>query len=244
MFHFALFTIKVRFGTTRLGLIWTGLEPLLTFVLLYAVFTSIRISSQENFAIYLLSGITIFHIFTRGTMAGLSSLDANKGIINSFNIRREFFPTVSTMATGLLVFVEIAVFLCLLVFFQFTPEWTIILLPIPIFLLLILILGFSYILSIINTYIRDIKYIWSIITGALFFVSPIFWYVDEAKQILLSIHQFNPLGQILEIFHKLVVFGELPTLSEWIHASLFSFVILVLGFAVFQKYHDKITEEL
>ena len=89
--HLAITSIKIRFKENYLGFLWTGLEPLLTFILLYVVFTTIRLRSGENFAIYLISGILIYHIFTRGTMGGLGSLRGNAGILKSLNIKKETF---------------------------------------------------------------------------------------------------------------------------------------------------------
>jgi len=56
----------MRFKNTYLGFLWTAIEPLLYFTVLYVVFTSIR-DREETFAIYLITGIMLFHIFARGT---------------------------------------------------------------------------------------------------------------------------------------------------------------------------------
>ena len=149
IFEFALMNIKIRFKGTYLGFAWNAIEPTLTFVLLYIVFTSIRERPGENFAIYLLSGIIIYHIFTRGTMAGLSSLTSNKGLLQSFNIRREIFPVITIGATVLLLFVEVGVFFGLMPFFQFIPPWTVIFLPLVLLLLVVLTICFSFIFSLI-----------------------------------------------------------------------------------------------
>jgi len=245
VFFFSIMNIKMRFKGTRLGFLWAALEPLFTFILLYVVFTSsIRISDREDFGIYLLTGIIFYHIFTRGTMGGLGSLQANKGIIQSLNIRREFFPVIATVAIGLLMFVEVGVFFGLLPFFNFFPTWTAILLPLCLLLLFFLILGFSYILSIVSIYVRDILPFWGIIIHALFFVSPIFWYVKDAQEILLVFQQFNPLGQIIEIAHKILVFGQVPPLNDWLYTTAFVVGILFAGYAIFQKYQYKILEEI
>ena len=82
----AILNLKIRFKGTYLGLLWAGLEPLLIFLLLYTVFTSIRIGTEENFAIYLLSGILFYHLFSRGTLSGMQSLRSNVGILKSLKI--------------------------------------------------------------------------------------------------------------------------------------------------------------
>jgi len=171
--HYALITIKMRFKGTHLGFAWLVLEPVLIFTMLYVVFTSIRIR-EEDFAIYLLSGVLFYHIFTRGTLFGMGCLQGNKGILTSLNIKREFFVAVSTLATSLITIGEMLAFFVLLALFQFSPNWTMILLPIPIILMLILVLGFSYMLSIIRIYFKDMQRTWPIIVHALFFVTPIF----------------------------------------------------------------------
>jgi len=56
IFHFAVLNIKMRFKSTYLGILWAAVEPLLTFIVLYFVFTSIR-AQQIDFDILLLDEI-------------------------------------------------------------------------------------------------------------------------------------------------------------------------------------------
>lgn len=241
--YLAVTNIKIRFKGTYLGFLWTGFEPLLTFIVLFVVFTSLRFSVQENFAIYLITGILLLHIFTRGTMGGQGSLRVNSGILQSLKIQKEFFPVTSTVAMAILSTVEVVILIALMPFFQFSPSLSILLIPIPIILMLFLVLGMSYILCIINAYVKDIQTIWAIVVHALFFASPIFWYLDDAEGILLTIQSINPVGQLIEITHKLVVFGEIPPLSEWLYTMTFVFGILIFGYAIFRKYEDKVITE-
>jgi len=244
IFHLAVLNIKMRFKNTYLGFLWAALEPLLYFIVLYVVFNSIR-DRGEDFAIYLITGVMFYHIFSRGTSGGLNSLTGNSPILKSLNIRKEIFPVVATVAIGLLAFVDAGVFFGLMPIFQFTPSWTLIFLPIPIFLLLILILGISYLLSIVTVYVKDIHHLWLIFVHALIFVSPIFWFVDDVEgSILLDIQKINPLGQLIEIAHKLVMWNEIPSIQEWMYTSAFVFAIFAFGYAVFHKYQIKSVEEL
>jgi len=241
--YFAILNIKMRFQSTHLGLIWAAVEPLIYFIVLYIVFTSIG-ERQENFGIYLITGVILFQIFIRGTAGGLMSIRANSGIIKSVNIRMEFFPVVATAAIGLLALVDIGVFLGLMPVFQFVPNWTIILFPIVLLLLLMLILGISYFLSIASVFVRDIQNIWTIFSATLLFISPIFWYLDKVNGILLPIHKINPLGQLIELGHQLVINGQIPPLSDWLYTTLFVVVIFFSGYLVFRIYENKVMEEL
>ena len=169
-------------------------------------------------------------------------------IKNDFNIKNDFFPIVATTATAILAFVDLGVFFGLMPVFQFVPTWTILLLPIPFILLFVLVLGLSYLLSITNVFVRDIQVIWGIFSHTLIFVSPIFWKIDEVGgsggEILLFIQKLNPLGQLIEITHQLVVYGEIPSIEQWLYTTTFIIAIFFVGFFVFKKLQVKIVEEL
>ena len=240
--YFSLTEIKIRYKASYLGFLWTALEPLLLFVLLFIVFTTIR-DQTENFAIYLIIGVAFYHLFARGTIGGLSSLKVHAGILKSLNVKRELFPVIATGATSILMIVEIGVLLGLMPVFNFVPSWTLILIPITIVFLLLLILGISYFLSVAFVYIRDIQPLWTVFAHSLLFISPIFWYLNEVDGILLEIHKINPLGQIIELTHK-IVFGEIPPLIDWIYASGLVALVFIIGYGVFQKYEKYALEEM
>jgi len=113
--------IKLRFKGTFLGFIWAALEPLFIFLLLYIVFTSIRSSNRDDFAIYLISGIMLYHLFIRGTQSSVTIFGTNFPILISLNIRREFFPVVSTVSIGLLM-LSVFIIFSLVIFFG-TNMW-------------------------------------------------------------------------------------------------------------------------
>ena len=243
IFYFAILNIKLRYKSTVLGVLWAALEPLLYFSVLYLVFTSIR-DREETFAISLLTGILFFHVFVRGTSGGLNSLVGNSGYIKSLNIKRDFFPIVPTVAVGILAFVDIGVFIALMHVFGFSPSWTILLIPLPIILMFVLILGLSYLLSIANVFFRDIQVIWGIFSHSLLFISPIFWRPDNVEGFLLEIHKINPLGQVIEISKKLVIDGKVPLWNEWLYTTSLIVGILIFGYWVFHKLEGRIAEEI
>lgn len=234
--------MKLRYKGTSLGLLWAAIEPLFMFVILYVVFTAMR-ETRSDYAIYLISGIAVFSTFQRGTMGGITCLIDNSGILKSLNLKREFFPVTSVGTTFFLMIVKIGILFALMPIFNFTPTWTIILFPIPLALLIVLVLGLSYILSIVTVYFRDIQPLWGVFVYGLIFVTPVFWYEDQVGGFLLELQKINPLSQLIELFHK-VILGTAPSLNEWVYSSAFVFGILILGYIIFQKYEKKITEML
>jgi len=244
IFYYSLLTLRIRHKGTYLGFIWAALEPTLLFVLLYTVFSTIRITENENFGIYLLTGLVFYYAFLRGSQGGLMSLRSNAPIMSSINIKKEFFPVANTITSLLQLFVELGVLFSIMLLLQFIPPATIIFLPIVVVLLLMLILGMSYLLSILYVYVQDIHPVWNVFAHALFFITPLFWYLEDTGGILLEIHRINPLGQIIELAHKIIVYGEIPSLYEWSYSFLLVLIILIIGFVVFTKFEKRVVESI
>jgi len=241
---FSKLNLKLRFKGTNLGLIWSGLEPLLIFSVLYIVFSTIRGSGQEEyFGIYLITGVMLFSLFSRGTGLGLACLRDNKPFLLSINIKKEFFPVSATVTTGMMLLIQLVVFFSLMPIFGFTPNWTLIFFPILLGLFLLLVLGLSYLLSIAFVFFKDVQQFWGVISFTTLFISPIFWNINSAPPILLSIQQINPIGQLIELGHKLV-FGQIPSLNDWLHTSIIIFGILFFGYYLFNKFEHKISERI
>jgi len=242
--HLSWMNLKLRFKGSYLGLIWAGLEPLLMFLILYVVFSSIRTGPKENFGMYLIVGILLYHLFARGTMSGLTSLKENGSILKSMNLPKELFPVIATVTTCLFLFVQLGVLFGLMPIFNFVPGWAIVLLPILLLLFMVLVLGACYLLSILFIYVKDVQPFWGVFLYAAMFTSPIFWYISEVDGILLIIHQFNPLGQIIELAHKLIIFNEFPSLTEWLSTSAIIFGIFFTSFVIFKKLEKNVVEKL
>jgi lipopolysaccharide transport system permease protein len=128
-------------------------------------------------------------------------------------------------------------------FFEFIPSVTIILFPLILVLLLALILGVSYILSIVYIYAKDVQPLWAVIIHALFFLNPIFWYLDDTSGIALEFQKINPLGQIIEFGHQ-IVFGNIPPINDWLYTTSIVIGILVTGYLIFHKFEKNAMEQM
>ena len=77
----------------------------------------------------------------------------------------------------------------------------------------------------------------------MFFLNPIFWYLDEAGGIALEIQKINPLGQIIELGHQ-IVFGNIPTINDWLYTTSIVIGILVAGYLIFHKFEKNAMEQM
>lgn len=65
---------KTKYKRSVLGIVWSFLNPLLTMLVQYAVFSTIFKSDIPNFPVYLLTGIVLFNFFNEACSMGITSI--------------------------------------------------------------------------------------------------------------------------------------------------------------------------
>ena len=244
LFNFAISDLKIRYRNSILGILWSLIEPLLLLGVLFVVFSTMFRFEIPNFPIYLLLGIICWNFFKNGTLFALNSLTNRSALITQIYFPRSI-PGISAGITASIMLVfELVVLTIFMVIFGFIPTYTVILL-IPILALeLVLILGISLPLSVLNVKYKDTEFIWNIIVHAGFFLTPIFYQFDMMPDYVQNVLQFSPMVQIVTMAHHVVLYGTLPSINSILYAVGSISVITVIGYLIFRKYQAKVVEEM
>ena len=244
LFNFAISDLKIRYRNSILGILWSLIEPLLLLGVLFVVFSTMFRFEIPNFPIYLLLGIICWNFFKNGTLFALNSLTNRSALITQIYFPRSI-PGISAGITASIMLVfELVVLTIFMVIFGFIPTYTVILL-IPILALeLVLILGISLPLSVLNVKYKDTEFIWNIVVHAGFFLTPIFYQFDMMPDYVQNILQFSPMVQIVTMAHHVVLYGTLPSINSILYAVGSISVITVIGYLIFRKYQAKVVEEM
>lgn len=240
----ALNDVKLRYKNSFLGFVWSFLEPLLMLTILYFVFTNVIKTDIENYALYLLIGLIMWYMFSRATTMGLTSLTDKSHILQKLYIRKEIFVISACLTAFTMMIFELGAFFLFLVVFQFIPPLTIFLLPLMLIELFVLSVGISLLLSVLNVYFRDIKFIWQVIMQAGFFLTPIIYTLDMFPESIRYLLELNPMAQIIMITHDVSIYGLLPSANSVIYIITITAIIFLIGCAVFRIKSAKIVEEL
>lgn len=244
LWNFAISDLKIRYRNSALGFLWTILEPLLMLLVLYIVFTNIFNTKIEHFGMYLLVGIIMWNMLSRGTEIGLNSIVSRSGLVKQIYFPREI-PVISAVLTSLMMLsFEFIVFGIFTVVFQFIPPPSIIFLPLVLLLEFILVLGISLPLAVLNVRYRDIQFIWRIVLQAGFFLTPIFYKIDVLPENIKNIIMFSPIVQIIDIGHNIALYDTVPTLDSVIIAVGTTCTVFFVGYLIFRKSQKGIIEEL
>lgn len=73
---------KRKYARSKLGILWSVLNPLLSMAVLSMIFSTIFKRSIENYPIYYLTGFIIWNMFTLSTNTAMTALVDNKQTFN------------------------------------------------------------------------------------------------------------------------------------------------------------------
>ena len=239
---FATMDLKLRYRHSLLGVGWSFLEPLLILTILNVVFSTILKNNIENFPIFLILSLTLFNMFTRGTTMSIESILGRSPIIKSTYLRREIFPISSNITAFLMMCIEFSIVIAFIIFFHFVPTYTVLIIPYFLIILFIFTLGISLPLSILNVRFRDVRIIWTVITQALFFLTPIFYKIDFLPSPISELVRLNPVALLIEMSHNALLYNKFPTYNELIYTTMTSILVLIVGWAIFRKLNHTIDE--
>ena len=116
------------------------------------------------------------------------------------------------------------------------------------------ILGVSFITATINVFYRDVHMIVEVVMTAGFFLTPIFYPLDTLPHsyILYGINidiwrlifYLNPMASIIENYHMIIFRAGMPGIDFLLRTFITALLFLIVGLAIFYRYHDQFSEEV
>lgn len=230
---------KTKYKRSVLGYLWSFLNPLLTMLVQYIVFSQLFKSDIENFPIYLLSGIVLFSFFTEGVGQGLTAILANASLITKVYVPKYIYPVTKVVSSSINLFISLIPLLLVVLLTGQEITKAIVLLPFPLFCLLIFCIGMSFILSTAEVFFRDTQYLWGVVTLAWTYATPLFYPEDIISEQFRFIQTYNPMYHFIKFTRIILMEGVSPAPEEYLYCLLFAFGTLVVGAAVFKKYQNR-----
>ncbi len=262
--------IKVRHKNSILGAAWNFLNPLLHLSIFSVVFTFFLPSGVPRYPLKLLSGLVVFQLFSMGVTAATTSVTGNASLVKKIWFPRELLP-IASVGANLVTFASRMAILCTgLVFFQQSPEWSMIWLLIPaVAVTLLLAVALGVLLSALNVFFRDIQHFLELAMLALFWFTPIVYAYDFVGEALIGrwgvgadrLAMVNPLVPVVLVFQRVLYnptnfgpedqanFELLMRPSSWYLQNLavsatVGIVILLVGVRVFGRLERSFAERL
>jgi ABC-type polysaccharide/polyol phosphate export permease len=235
-----------------LGLVWAILGPLVWVFFLALIFShviGIKDRSVEgdptlNFGLFLYCGLLPFLTFSEALNKGINSIRSNSGLVQKVVFPLEILPftnAIASMADKVFGFVALLIMLLL---FGRTLYPTLLYMPVIVVLQVIFILGLTYIMAVLGTFLPDVAEVMRPVIRGMFFVTPILWPPDRLPDSLSWIEDYNPLAYLVNAYRDLVLHGTLPGALSTLYFALFSVALFIFGFALFVRLRPRFADHL
>ena len=107
---------------------------------------------------------------------------------------------------------------------------------VPVFFsLMIFSFGMGLLLAAITVRFRDVMHLYGVFCTALFYLTPIMYPFSILPEYVQGVVYYNPLTAIMEVFRMIVLEGQIPEPGRMFYSLGTSFVMLLIGRAVFKK---------
>ena len=266
-YHYALVVFKelvktnfkLRYQGSYLGVLWSVLQPLMLFAVMYVVFVKFLkfADGTPTFPISLLCGTCLWQFFTESTSMGMRSIVDRGDLLRKIHFPNYIIVAATTMGSMISLAINLGVVILFGFFAHAHYTWRVITVIPSILQLYAISLGVALLLGSLYVYFRDIGHIWDVILQALFYATPIIYPLSMVQKNpefswAADFMMLMPTTQtIMDIRHNLLSPEYVPTIWTVVDNKILclipyvlSVLVLWLGVHVFRKYSAKFAEVL
>ncbi len=230
---------KLKYRRSILGVLWSLLNPLLMMIILSAVFSYMFRFSIDNYPVYLILGQTLFTLMIDATTNGMNSIIDAAPLIKKIRVEKIIFPIEKVLFALLNFVISLIAVVGVMLFFQITPTFNILFLPLLLVYMLLFSTGLSMLLSALAVFFRDIIHLWSVVTTAWMYATPVFYPLSLLPEYLQQAMVANPMYQFVTYFRDIMMNGVCPTLETNLICFAMATVTFIVGLVVFRKTQNK-----
>lgn len=266
-YHYALVVFKelvktnfkLRYQGSYLGVLWSVIQPLMLFAVMYVVFVKFLkfTDGTPTFPISLLCGTCLWQFFTESTSMGMRSIVDRGDLLRKIHFPNYIIVAATTMGSMISLAINLGVVILFGFFAHAHYTWRVITVIPSILQLYAISLGVALLLGSLYVYFRDIGHIWDVILQALFYATPIIYPLSMVQKNpkfswAADFMMLMPTTQtIMDIRHNLLSPEYVPTIWTVVDNKILclipyvlSVLVLWLGVHVFRKYSAKFAEVL
>lgn len=250
----AIKDLKVKYRNPRLGFLWAIIMPLAMVFILKFVFSDFLKARVERypFFIYLMTAIFPWAYFSASVNASIDCIAGNRELIKKTYFPREVILLAVVLESLINFLLSLLVMLAIL--FAFTrhfPVW-IWFVPLIIILETIFILGVIFLVSSLQVFIRDMKYIVELLLMSLFYLSPTFYSLSTASDCLgrsFKFYLLNPFVGMFILYRSVFLNGYFSTLPgdvSILGITLWTVIVILsvffIGYYIFKRIEPRFSD--
>jgi lipopolysaccharide transport system permease protein len=203
--------LSVRYKQTVIGVAWALIRPFMTMVVFTIVFGRIAQLPTDGTAPYALmvfAGILPWAFFSNGLSEASFSVISSANLISKVYFPRLIVPTATVVVALVDFLVSFCMLLLLMIWYQFMPDWRILVLPAFVLLAFCASIGPALWITALNVKYRDFRYIVPFIVQFGLYVSPVGFSSSVVPEQWRLLYSLNPIVGVIDGFRWCILGGQ------------------------------------
>lgn len=236
--------IRGKYKKSFLGFLWSFLNPLLQIAVYAIVFPLILKNTQENYVIFLCTGLIPWTFFSIAVSRSAGCMIENANILKKVYFPREIIPISLVTAEAFNFIISTIIILGFVIFGGLGITKYIIFYPIVLIVQYLLVLALSFIISSVTVYFRDLQHFIGVGLQLLFYGTPIVYSGDTIPEAFKWIININPMSYIIGGFRDIFYNQQMPDLVSLGKLAIILAFACIIGYLIFSKLQKRFAEEL
>jgi lipopolysaccharide transport system permease protein len=233
--------IAVRYKQTIIGVLWAVLRPLLTMIIFVVVFGKIAKLPSEGipYPIFVFAAMLPWTFFATAFSDASNSLIGNANLISKVYFPRLIIPTASVVVAGVDFLISFLILICLMVWYQYVPDWHILTLPFFLTLAFFAALGSGLYIAALNVKYRDFRFVIPFVVQLGLYLSPVGFSTTIVPEKYQLLYYLNPMVGIIDGFRWAISGGKTAFTLTALSVSM----VMVIFLCAVGIYHFRKTEK-
>ena len=221
--------IKVRYKQTLLGGLWAILQPFMGMIVFTIFFGQLAKIPSDNlpYPIFVYTALLPWQFFSNGISNAGNSLVASSHLISKVYFPRLIIPAAS-LGAGLLDFlIAFSILIVMMLYYAIFPGLGILMLPFLVLGVTIAALGVGMILSALNVFYRDFRYVIPFLVQFWLFATPVIYPVSIVPENWRWLINLNPMAGLITAFRSSLLNKPFAWIDISISIVMCIFVLLI-----------------
>ncbi|WP_010197305.1 ABC transporter permease [Bacillus sp. m3-13] len=226
-----------KYKQSLLGKLWIIIQPLglmLVLTLVFSLFVKLP-SEGLPYAAFLFVALLPWYYFNASVGTSTRIITGYAGLIRQRSFYRPTLVFVKFVSETVNFFFALIGLVIVLIYYQIMPGiYSLLALPI-LFIQMMMILGFMFLLSSVNAYVRDFGLVAPLILRMGRYLSPVMYSYHTIPLQYQPFMALNPFTGIFDGYRKTILHNEMPDITLLLYSLCFSIIILTIGWITFNK---------
>ena len=202
--------ILVRYKQTIIGLAWSLIRPFLTMIVFTVIFGRLAKLPSDGvpYPILVYAAMLPWQFFSTSFSEASNSLLNNSNMLTKIYFPRLIIPASTIIVNFVDFLISFIILIGLMIWYHFTPSWTILYLPLFLGLALLTSMGAGLYVAALNVKYRDFKYIVPFVVQFGLYISPVGFSSNVVPDKWRLLYSLNPMVGVIEGFRWSIIGGE------------------------------------